>query len=129
MHQARAVPSRTSRLLNAEVVAVNAEQRQPPAAVRGNRSKRAIKAETAFARRHRKVAYLPEHRQACCKRRRIVTEDLSIDNMIAYAKGMAEKPGKNITQKAGLNRAILGRGARAFLKCLVHQDGRSWVSG
>lgn len=34
-------------------------------------------------------------------------EDLRVKNMTASAKGAAEKPGKNVRQKAGLNRSIL----------------------
>ena len=33
----------------------------------------------------------------------IVTEELSIENMTASAKGTVEKPGKNVKAKAGLN--------------------------
>lgn len=35
-------------------------------------------------------------------------EKLNLKNMTASAKGTAEKPGKNVRQKAGLNKAILG---------------------
>jgi putative transposase len=48
----------------------------------------------------------------------MVTEDQSIDNMTASAKGTAEKPGRNIKQKAGLNRAILDTAPRSFLNAL-----------
>jgi putative transposase len=37
----------------------------------------------------------------------LVFENLKIKNMTASAKGIMEKPGKNVRQKAGLNRAIL----------------------
>ncbi len=37
----------------------------------------------------------------------IVVEDLKIKNMTASAKGAVENPGKNVKQKAGLNRAML----------------------
>ena len=37
----------------------------------------------------------------------IAVEDLKIKNMTKSAKGTAEKPGKNVKQKAGLNRSIL----------------------
>ena len=36
----------------------------------------------------------------------IAVEDLNINNMTASAKGTAEQPGRNVRQKAGLNRAI-----------------------
>ena len=37
----------------------------------------------------------------------IAVEDLKVKNMTASAKGTLEEPGKNVAQKAGLNRAIL----------------------
>jgi putative transposase len=40
----------------------------------------------------------------------LVFEDLNIKNMTASAKGTAEEPGKNVRQKAGLNRSILNSG-------------------
>lgn len=40
----------------------------------------------------------------------IRVEDLRIKNMTRSAKGTAEKPGKNVRAKAGLNRAILAQG-------------------
>ena len=40
----------------------------------------------------------------------LVFEDLNIKNMTASAKGTAEEPGKNVRQKAGLNRSIFNAG-------------------
>ena len=40
----------------------------------------------------------------------VYVEGLKIKSMTASAKGTAEKPGKNVKQKAGLNRAILATG-------------------
>lgn len=37
----------------------------------------------------------------------VVTEDLQVKNMTRSAKGTVESPGKNVRQKAGLNKAIL----------------------
>jgi putative transposase len=39
----------------------------------------------------------------------IVVEDLKIINMVRSAKGTIEHPGRNVRQKAGLNRAITGQ--------------------
>ncbi|ADI10583.1 DNA-cytosine-5-methyltransferase [Streptomyces bingchenggensis BCW-1] len=39
---------------------------------------------------------------------RIGVEDLAITNMVKSAKGSVEQPGRNVRQKAGLNRAIAG---------------------
>ncbi|MGI5486342.1 RNA-guided endonuclease InsQ/TnpB family protein [Microtetraspora malaysiensis] len=38
----------------------------------------------------------------------VVVEDLKITNMVRSAKGTIEQPGRNVRQKAGLNRAIAG---------------------
>ena len=40
----------------------------------------------------------------------IRVEDLQISNMTRSAKGTRENPGRNVRQKAGLNRGILGAG-------------------
>ena len=40
----------------------------------------------------------------------IRVEDLQIGNMTRSAKGTRENPGRNVRQKAGLNRGILGSG-------------------
>jgi putative transposase len=45
----------------------------------------------------------------------IATEKLEISKMTWTAKGTVEKPGKNVAQKAGLNREILDTGPAAFL--------------
>ncbi|WP_327048174.1 transposase [Microbispora sp. NBC_01189] len=39
----------------------------------------------------------------------VVVEDLRITNMVRTAKGTVERPGRNVRQKAGLNRAITGQ--------------------
>lgn len=44
----------------------------------------------------------------------VVLEALKVRNMSASAKGTIAKPGKNVRQKAGLNRAILDQGWGAF---------------
>jgi putative transposase len=38
----------------------------------------------------------------------VVIEDLHVRNMIRSARGTIERPGRNVTAKAGLNRSILG---------------------
>jgi putative transposase len=48
----------------------------------------------------------------------IITEELSVTNMTASAKGTVEKPGKNVRQKAGLSRAILDTAPRSWLSHL-----------
>jgi putative transposase len=46
------------------------------------------------------------HRLAQCART-VVIEDLSVKNMTASARGTAGQPGRSVSAKAGLNRAIL----------------------
>jgi putative transposase len=48
----------------------------------------------------------------------VVVEDLRVANMTRSAKGTAEAPGRNVRQKAGLNRAILDKGWGGFLLAL-----------
>ncbi|MFI7648208.1 RNA-guided endonuclease InsQ/TnpB family protein [Micromonospora sp. NPDC049460] len=50
----------------------------------------------------------------------VVVEDLRIRNMTASAKGTTEQPGRNVRQKAGLNRAILTKGWGGLLLALEH---------
>ena len=54
----------------------------------------------------------------------IITEMLSIPNMMASAAGTDEKPGKRVRQKAGLNRAILDATPGSFLSFLAAESGR-----
>nr|WP_274534528.1 transposase [Micromonospora sp. CB01531] len=50
----------------------------------------------------------------------VAVEGLRIKNMTASAKGTVEQPGRNVRQKAGLNRAILSKGWGGFLLKLEH---------
>jgi putative transposase len=51
----------------------------------------------------------------------VVVEALKVRNMSASAKGTAAEPGKNIRQKAGLNRAILDQGWGMFNRFLGYK--------
>ena len=51
----------------------------------------------------------------------VVVETLNVRNMSASAKGTAEKPGRNVRQKSGLNRAILDQGWGAFRTMLAYK--------
>lgn len=51
----------------------------------------------------------------------VVVEALQVQNMSASAKGTAEAPGKNVRQKAGLNRAILDQGWSMFSRFLGYK--------
>ena len=113
------------RLLNQEVDAIKEAQRELSKALRGKRSKRAARAKRLLSRRHRKVANrrkdMLHQRTAKLVREHslIVTERLTVTNMTATAKGTVEKPGKNVAQKAGLNRAILDTAPGGFISMLT----------
>jgi putative transposase len=51
----------------------------------------------------------------------VVVEDLRIGNMTASAKGTVAEPGRNVRQKAGLNRGILAKGWGKFTLTLEHK--------
>jgi putative transposase len=51
----------------------------------------------------------------------IRVEDLDVWNMTRSAEGAVERPGRNVRQKAGLNRAILASGWGRFAARLGHQ--------
>src|SRR4029453_16659570 len=51
----------------------------------------------------------------------IRVEDLDVRNMTRSAKGTVERPGRNVRQKAGLNRAILASGGGMFTARLEHK--------
>lgn len=51
----------------------------------------------------------------------VVMEDLRITNMTASAKGTIEQPGRNVRQKAGLNRSILNQGWGSFATILGYK--------
>ena len=54
----------------------------------------------------------------------IVVEDLKVKNMTASAKGTIENPGKNVKQKAGLNRAMLDTALGELRRNLEYKCGR-----
>ncbi|MEU6999434.1 transposase [Nonomuraea sp. NPDC046570] len=51
----------------------------------------------------------------------ITVEDLKIGNMTRSAKGTVEAPGRNVRQKAGLNRGILAAGWGGLVERLEHK--------
>ncbi|MHB8434055.1 MAG: RNA-guided endonuclease InsQ/TnpB family protein [Candidatus Tyrphobacter sp.] len=57
----------------------------------------------------------------------IATESLSIKNMARSAKGTIESPGRNVPQKAGLNREILATAPSAFLAMLRYKAAEAGV--
>lgn len=60
----------------------------------------------------------------------IATEKLTVKNMTRTARGTPEKPGKNVAQKAGLNRNILDTAPAALMKmlsCKAEEAGGEWI--
>ena len=54
----------------------------------------------------------------------VIVEDLKVKNMTASAKGTIENPGKNVKQKAGLNRAMQDTALGGFRRNLEYKCGR-----
>ncbi|MFG2040191.1 RNA-guided endonuclease InsQ/TnpB family protein [Dactylosporangium sp. NPDC048998] len=50
----------------------------------------------------------------------VAVEDLRVRNMTVSASGTADRPGRNVRAKAGLNRAILDKGWGGLLLALEH---------
>jgi putative transposase len=57
----------------------------------------------------------------------IVIEDLQVRPMAKSAKGTADTPGRNVAQKAGLNKAILDQGWGTF-RCMLEYK-QTWLGG
>lgn len=57
----------------------------------------------------------------------VYVENLQVKNMSASAEGTLEQPGRNVKQKAGLNRAILDQGWRMFRTMLGYK--LAWAGG
>ncbi len=78
----------------------------------------AVKAKAARIRRqwnHEKTKAIAGRFGTVC------IEDLKIVNMTASAKGTIDKPGRNVRQKAGLNRSILEQGWYQFETFLAYK--------
>jgi putative transposase len=108
----------------AEAEALRDRQRALSHALRGKRSNRARKAKRLLAKRSRRLANRRKDRthQVAARLVRdhavIVTEDLTIRNLTASARGTSDQPGTQVRQKAGLNRAILDTAPGSFLSAL-----------
>ena len=113
------------RLWQQEQEGIKEKQREFSAALRGKRSKRATRARRLIAKRYRKLANKRKDRahklaaKLAAQHALIVTEQLTVKNMTASAAGTVEEPGKNVRQKAGLNREILDTAPSSFLSLLT----------
>ena len=122
-----AVPN--PRHLDAEKAALIAQQRALSGLARARKISRGAlrKQRSALARKHAKVAarrkdFLHQLTARIAGRHRlIVTEKLTVRNMTGSARGTLEAPGRNVAQKAGLNRSILDAAPAAFLNMLRYK--------
>ena len=74
--------------------------------------------------RRRDTATHTVSRKLADKAHTVVLEDLDMKAMTRSAKGMVEEPGRNLKQKAGLNRAILATGWRQRERKRAYKAGR-----
>ena len=106
---------------------LKAAQRTLSKARRGKRSKRAAKARKHLARRWRRLANRRKNRghiksaEVIAAHARIFTESLTVSNITRSARGTVEKPGKNVKQKAGLNREILDTAPSGLLNLVRYK--------
>ena len=108
---------RLSRQLEAAKVRAGVPADKPiPRGMRIEFSNRMNRVKAMIARLHRRISGLrsnAQHQLSAELTKRfgvIAIEDLNVKGMTASAKGDAEKPGKRVAQKAGLNRSILDVG-------------------
>jgi putative transposase len=117
------------RHLAEEAEALRADQRKLSALARARKlSKRALKkARRGLARRHAKVAarrkdLLHKTTARLAKVLSLIgTEALTVRNLTRSARGTVEAPGRNVAQKAGLNRSILDTAPATFLNMLRYK--------
>ena len=111
------------RHLDAEAQTLREKSRGLSALARSRKiSRRAIgKTRKALARAHAKVVARRKdflHKltaRLAATHPLIATEALTVKNMTVSARGTAEAPGRNVAQKAGLNRSILDTAPAPFL--------------
>lgn len=121
LHRLRRYQRAVSRRMEAAKVAAGLPKDKPfPKWFRFTPSNRLRKAQARVARIHHKIACqradflhklsteIADTHAAFC------IEDLKVAGMSASAKGHAEVPGRNVRQKAGLNRSILDQGWSMF---------------
>jgi putative transposase len=76
--------------------------------------------------KNRRRTYLHQQSTALTRRfARIAVEDLNVNAMTASARGTMELPGRNVRQKAGLNREILDTAPSMFAAMLRYKAERA----
>jgi putative transposase len=89
-----------------------------------NRRKKALARVSRLSARIARIRRDWRHKTALNIARRygdVALEDLKTRNMTASAKGTIAEPGRNVRQKAGLNRAILAQGWQSFEAILAYK--------
>lgn len=101
-----------------------------PKGMRLPKSRNSLKSAQRLAATHQRVRNLRrdfQHKTTTAivrKSHATVVEDLSTKGMTASAKGTAEVPGKNVRQKAGLNRAVLDVGFYEIRRQIEYKNER-----
>ena len=89
-----------------------------------NRRKKALARVSRLSAKIARVRKDWQHKAALSIAQRfgdVAIEDLKIVNMTASTKGTVEEPGRNVRQKAGLNRSILNQGWQSFETILAYK--------
>ena len=89
-----------------------------------NRRRKALERVAKVSAKIARIRKDWQHKAALSIARRfghVALEDMNTRGMTASAKGTVENPGRNIRQKAGLNRAILTQGWRSFETILAYK--------
>lgn len=101
-----------------------------------NRKRKAKARVAAYSRYAADVRRDFAHKASCTiasnpQHRLFAIEDLKVKNMTASAKGAVEAPGKNVRQKAGLNRSILASAwgqTKTYLQYKARKRGKLCIA-
>ena len=85
-------------------------RRQKSSANQRKATKKIARYDGAIANIRKDFCHQTSHKIVASPGNLLVFEALNIKNMTASARGTVDKPGKNVNQKAGLNRSILNSG-------------------
>lgn len=120
--------SRSLRINNPETMAPNGAMKKGVRLVMSNRGRRL---QQRIARTHQRIVGIRKNMQhqltaSLVKRFALIAiEDLSVKGMTASAKGTVETLGKNVRQKAGLNRSVLDVGFSEIRRQLGYKAVRT----
>ena len=96
---------------------------------RGSKRRRKVKERLATVQRRilqARDTHLHQVSAALARRyATIAVEDLKLRNMTRSARGTVEEPGKNVAQKAGLNRALLDAAPGKLIQMLTYKAGKA----